>query len=296
MSSVLRGSQLIESCPPSISYDRQVQAASAAFDQQMYSIIDDTGQVVIIPNIASLADPNLIDILAWQFAVDNYDTTQSLEFRKNLVQQSILWHRTKGTVALIQEILDTYWPGGATLQEWFEYKAPAADVSVASFATSNVDISGNIFNISGHGLIDGDLITFTLGTTLPAPLAVGIYYAVVDATTNTFQVAATIGGTAIDLTSVGAGMNNVLKHAPGSFPPNYPSAGWNGRYLFRIVVNSTVITTDDEAAVLDLVNRYKPVSRWCEAFIESEPSSGECYAAAYAQFFNYRQSAAAFIR
>lgn len=201
MSSVLRGSHLIESCPPSISYDRQVQSASAAFDQEMYSVIDDTGQVVMIPNIMSLMDPTLIDVLAWQFHVDSYDATKSLDFRKTLVQQAIEWHRTKGTVALLQQVLDTYWPGGATLQEWWQYKSP--------------------------------------------------------------------------------------------LPPNYPTTGWHDRYLFRIIVNQDVISPTDEAAVLDLIDRYKPVSRWCEAVIHSKASTGSLYAAGYVQVFTTRKSFAA---
>lgn len=124
MSSLLRESKLIDLCTPSISYDAQVQAASTAFDYQMYPIIDETGEVVMIPNIMGINDSTLIDILAWQFHVDFYDATKPLEFRKNLVQQSIVWHKRKGTVALVQEVLDTYWPGGATLTEWYEYYVP----------------------------------------------------------------------------------------------------------------------------------------------------------------------------
>ena len=100
MSELLRGSRLIESCAPSISYDERVQAACTALDQQMYQIIDDTGQVVMIPNIMALTDSALVDVLAWQFRVDSYDASAPLEFRKNLVQLSIQWHVTKGTVAL----------------------------------------------------------------------------------------------------------------------------------------------------------------------------------------------------
>lgn len=124
MSSILRKSELIDLCSPSISYDAQVESACKAFDTQMYSIIDDTGQVIMIPSIMDIQDENLIDILAWQFHVDFYDKTRDLEFRKQLVQMSIVWHKTKGTRALVQEVIDTYWPGTATLQEWFEYMSP----------------------------------------------------------------------------------------------------------------------------------------------------------------------------
>lgn len=181
MSTALRSSRLIENCTPSISYDRQVQSASVAFDRQCYEIIDETGQVCFIPNIMGLTDSKLVDILAWQFHVDFYDKTRDFEFRKNLVQQSITWHMRKGTYDLVQEVLDTYWPGGATISEWFQYYSP--------------------------------------------------------------------------------------------FPPSQPPTNWSGpltapswhdRYRFRIYIDLRVIDPADEAKVLDLIDHYKPISRWCE--------------------------------
>jgi len=183
MSTLLRSSRLIDNCTPSISYDRQVQAACFAFDPQCYEIIDETGQVIMIPSILSIDDSNLIDILAWQFHVDFYDSTKPLDFRRQLVQKSIQWHMTKGTPALVEEVLHLYWPGGATLEEWFEYKIP--------------------------------------------------------------------------------------------FPPGQPDPAWHDRYRFRILIDENIIVdANDENAVLALIDRYKPISRWCEAIIR--PRTSEC--------------------
>jgi phage tail P2-like protein len=199
MSSTLRKSKLVDLCTPSISYDRQVQSGCAAFDNQMYEIIDATGVVVMIPNIMGLTDSNLVNILAWQFHVDFYDASKPLEFRKNLVQQAISWHKRKGTVALVQEVLDTYWPGGATLLEWYAYYNP--------------------------------------------------------------------------------------------LPPNYPTApGWHDRYRFRVYVDEQIIQPADEAAVLTLIEHYKPISRWCEGIFRAETS--ECDIGWYGMLlrFIYRES------
>jgi hypothetical protein len=193
--SFLRTSKLIDNCTPSIDYDNQVKSGCSAFDNQMYPIIDDTGQVVFIPNIMGLTDSNLVNILAWQFHVDFYDATRDIEFRKRLVQMSIIWHKTKGTVALVQDVLDTYWPGGATIMEWFEYYDP-----------------------------------------LPAG------------------------------------------KPPDWPPPPYippPGPSWHDRYRFRIMVDERIINPDDEAAVLNLINHYKPISRWCEGVFRARTS--DCY-------------------
>jgi phage tail P2-like protein len=173
----LRSGHLLDLCTSSISYDEQVQSGCYAFDQQMYEVIDDTGQVVFIPNILNLTNSNLVDILAWQFHVDFYDPARDLEFRKNLVQMSIEWHKTKGTVKLVEDVINTYWVnGGATLQEWWTYYDP--------------------------------------------------------------------------------------------LPPNYPTEpGWHDRYRFRVLVDGDQIPPEDEQAVLDLIDKYKPISRWCDGIV-----------------------------
>jgi P2-related tail formation protein len=209
MSSILRKSELVDLCAPSIGYDAQVKSACKAFDPQMYSIIDDTGQVIMITNIMGINDENLIDILAWQFHVDFYDKTRDLEFRKRLVQMSIVWHKTKGTMALVQEVINTYWPGTAYLQEWYEYMIP-----------------------------------------LPPP------------------------------------------QPPTNWSGPLPAPSWHDRYRFRVIVDNTVVDPDTEAQVVNLIYRYKPISRWPDTtpIIRPRSATGYAYATGYATSFIHRQS------
>jgi hypothetical protein len=297
MSTILRGSRLIDNCTPSISYDRQVQAASGAFDNQCYEIIDETGQVFFIPNIMGLTDETLVDILAWQFHVDFYDRTRDLEFRKNLVQMSIQWHMTKGTVALVEWVLDTYFPAVATLQEWFEYRAPKGgpnwppnypasnpDVLAATFVPSNVDVTNDRLDIAGF--LNQQQIRFQpadtisqkpsgggpigkppqqSGDILPRPLLVGIWYYVVNVVGATFQIANTPNGTPINLMDAGQGSIQIWRIGVGS---------WHDRYRFRVLIDSQFIDPDDQLTVLTLIDRYKPISRWMEGFVRARAS--EC--------------------
>jgi len=270
MSTSLRGSRLIENCTPSINYDRQVQSACSAFDEQMYEIIDETGQVIMIPSIMGLTDPNLVDILAWQFNVDGYDATRDLEFRKNLVQKSIEWHKRKGTVDLVNEVINTYWPGGGSLEEWFEYRSPFPPnyptddqgSQVGFFLPANVDVTNNLITINAHGLTLNQQIRFqahqspTAPTSpLPQPLLQGIYYYVTAPTTNTFKVSPNFNGSAIDILTQGLSQIDVFRLGAGS---------WHDRYRFRIMVDQAVIPSSDEQLVLKLIARYKPVSRWLD--------------------------------
>jgi hypothetical protein len=290
MSSILRGTRLIENCTPSISYDRQVQAACEAFDQQMWEIMDETGQVVMIPNIMNLTDPKLVDILAWQFSVDFYDATKDLEFRKRLVQQSIVWHKTKGTMALVQYVLDTYWPGRAWIDEWFDYKSPFppnyGDPALAgTFTAADVNPSANTFTYSGA--VNGTEVAFTnTGGALPTPIVPTRIYFIVNATATTFQISTDPGGAPLDIQNQGSGTNQVYTR----------TNAWHDRYRFRIMINEEVVAPTDEQQVLTLIDRYKPVSRWSEAVVRPRSSNAICYACAVAQVFINRVSQAAKIR
>jgi P2-related tail formation protein len=287
MSTILRGSRLIDNCTPSISYDRQVQSASAAFDEQMFEIIDDTGQVVMIPNIMGLTDPNLVDILAWQFNVDLYDPTRDLEFRKNLVQQSIIWHKTKGTVTLVESVLDIYFPGAATLEEWFEYKTPLppnyGDPTLAgTFTAAQVNPGTNTFTYSGAAN-DTEVAFTNAAGTLPTPIVAGQIYYIVNATGTTFQISSEPGGAVLDIQNQGTGTNSIYTR----------TNAWHDRYRFRVLIDQRIISnTDDENAMLALIDRYKPVSRWLEAVIRPRTSDCSIGWAGMTLRFIYRESEA----
>ena len=81
-----------------------------------------------------------------------------------------------------------------------KYLGVMAD-SVAFTANAGTDV----ITATAHGLSDGDPIRLTTTDTLPAGLAASTDYYVRDKATNTFKLAASSGGTAIDITNTGTG-------------------------------------------------------------------------------------------
>jgi len=63
----------------------------------------------------------------------------------------------------------------------------------------------DILTSNAHGLKVDDIIQLTTSTTLPAGISLTTDYYIIDVTTNTFKIAATPGGTAIDVTGTGTG-------------------------------------------------------------------------------------------
>lgn len=78
-------------------------------------------------------------------------------------------------------------------------------------ASVTVDPATDIFTLTAHGFAANHQVVFTSTGTLPTPLVAGTIYFVRDVTANTFKVAATSGGVAIDITSAGTGTHTVTQ-------------------------------------------------------------------------------------
>lgn len=82
-------------------------------------------------------------------------------------------------------------------------------VAYTDIFAATADDSTDVVTATGHNFTDTTPIVFTTTGTLPAPLAISTVYYVRDSAANTFKVAATSGGAAIDITTTGTGTLNV---------------------------------------------------------------------------------------
>ena len=81
---------------------------------------------------------------------------------------------------------------------------PAGGTSPRIFSVD--DASTDVFDSDTHGFSDGWTVVFVAGPGgLPGNITAGTIYYVRDATSNTFKVSATEGGSAVDLSSIGDG-------------------------------------------------------------------------------------------
>lgn len=72
-------------------------------------------------------------------------------------------------------------------------------------AAFTAEAATDIITSAAHGLQDNDLVQLTTGTTLPAGLSLATDYYIRDRAENTFKLALTPGGTAINITDAGTG-------------------------------------------------------------------------------------------
>ena len=119
MSKDLKSVSLLDTLPPNLLADKQLYAAARALDDELQKITVATRNALLLPRLDELSE-EVIDLLAWQWHVDFYEPSMSIETKRQLVRESIAWHRIKGTKAAVEKMTQTVFKGGV-ITEWFEY-------------------------------------------------------------------------------------------------------------------------------------------------------------------------------
>lgn len=108
--------KVAEHLPSSIDAEPIISLAQVA-DVELGKI--NTDLLLIYPAIDSLNE-QLIDYLAAQMHVDEYDDTENLDVKRQQVKQSFLLHRLKGTKYAVQKAVSMVYQS-AKVEEWPEY-------------------------------------------------------------------------------------------------------------------------------------------------------------------------------
>ena len=119
MSKDLQSVSLLDILPPNLLADKQIHAAARTLDDELQKITAATRNALLLPRLDELSE-EVIDLLAWQWHVDFYESSMSIETKRQLVRESIAWHRIKGTKAAVEKMARTVFKGGV-VTEWFEY-------------------------------------------------------------------------------------------------------------------------------------------------------------------------------
>lgn len=84
--------------------------------------------------------------------------------------------------------------------------ARTAIVDAGEFKNATADSTTDFFTVTNHGYADNDTIRFTTQAAVAGLTATTVTYYVRSSTANTFQLAATSGGAAIDFSDNGANL------------------------------------------------------------------------------------------
>jgi hypothetical protein len=87
--------------------------------------------------------------------------------------------------------------------DWIADRNRIKDKYLKPWAACSVDAGTDTITVASHGFANGDLVDFS-ATTLPGGISEDTKYYVINKATDTFQISATEGGAAIDITSNGS--------------------------------------------------------------------------------------------
>lgn len=109
----------------------------------------------------------------------------------------------------------------------YDFGIPRGAVPNSGRLVASADVTSNALTLDVHGfdLNAPVVVRADAGGSLPAPLAEGVTYYAIPRTESTFALAATVDGSAIDLTTAG---ENIVVVAP---MPIGPAITWASRYL-----------------------------------------------------------------
>lgn len=135
-------SSFLRSLPEVLRNDKRVSALAEIIADALTVTVSDTELVAIYPNIDEMPE-DVLDALAYDFKVDWYDYSYSLEEKRATIKDSWNVHRKLGTKYAVETAISAVYPN-TKVEEWFEYGGEPY------FFRLKIDLTGVLPNPEGH--------------------------------------------------------------------------------------------------------------------------------------------------
>lgn len=109
--------KLKDTLPSSIANDANVQALAEVVTLKLMALMPFVDRLTILSHLNELSTP-ILDELAWHLHVDFYDEAVAREQKIKLILSSIVWHRRKGTVGLVEEAIGELYSDCEVVENW----------------------------------------------------------------------------------------------------------------------------------------------------------------------------------
>ena len=130
-------SELVSILPDYLKKDNHVKAFCYAVDKQVKKILDRCKSLEIWSNLPEV-DETLLDYLAAELRTQYYSTDLSVDVKRNLIANTLIWYQKAGTVAAVDELVSAVF--GGEVSEWYEY---GGDPHHFKIVTDNPNITGD---------------------------------------------------------------------------------------------------------------------------------------------------------
>lgn len=117
--SKITAESLLSTLPRALAEDENLLALASATADSLAAHNVRIEDLLIYANIDNLPE-DLLDMLAYDFKVDWWDYSYSLEEKRKTLKRSWYVHKYMGTTAAVKTALSSIYPS-AILEEWFDY-------------------------------------------------------------------------------------------------------------------------------------------------------------------------------
>lgn len=119
MVSNLMSISMLQLIPPNLLIDDKVKGLALTIDNQIAELQQVIINTIILPRVDEL-DHVMLDSLAVQYDTPFYEQSLPIERKRELIKNTINWHKKKGTVSAVEEIARTICKD-SEVREWFDY-------------------------------------------------------------------------------------------------------------------------------------------------------------------------------
>lgn len=110
---------LMEFLPAWMRTDETAEAFAYAVERQLKRVITQISALTVYTSIDTQSEA-ILDELAWQFNIPEYDSALPISTKRKLVRTAILTHKQRGTVAAVERVVTDIF-GDGWVEEWPEY-------------------------------------------------------------------------------------------------------------------------------------------------------------------------------
>ncbi len=112
--------QLIDIMPGNITKKPEVKALSYALQQACRILFQYSQRLYLYDNLDEQPE-EVIDLLASELRTQFYQSTLSLDVKRQLVKNTLIWYTTAGTPQAVEEFVNVLYGTVGKITEWFEY-------------------------------------------------------------------------------------------------------------------------------------------------------------------------------
>lgn len=182
--------EFIKLLPQFMRNDDAVRGLAAGIDQIVPKL---AGSISLLPtwNSIDYLSSDQLDELAWELNIPWYDTTATLDIKRDVIRNSDKVYKHIGTKWAVENIIKTYF-GDGYIMEWFEYEGEPGHFQVYS---SNPSLNNerlteflDLLNKTKRASAKLDGITITLDAELVLAAGVAIH----EVSSETYAIGATL--------------------------------------------------------------------------------------------------------